>query len=274
LWGVLFFLSLKLCKYSGHIWVDIGRGVRLNKGQIKGFNSKKEGELKKSLIILLLAILVVTFLMAMSQKANDFFEPIFFGKIDKVKKLIEAGVDVNEKFNWGANRDITALVMAVMFAKVEICKVLIDAGADVNIITTGKMTLLHHAAMSSGDYKDVAELLIAKGLDVNAKTTEYGEARDATPLHLAVGMGNINIADVLIKNGAELDAKFSDHQHTPLHLAAREGHKAVVELLIAKGADVNAKMKNGDTPLDLAILKEHKELADLLRKHGGISGKK
>lgn len=230
--------------------------------------------MKKSIVILLLAILVVTFLMATAQKASEFFEPIFFSKIDEVKKLIEAGVDVNEKFNWGANRDITALVLAVMFAKAEICKVLIDAGADVNIITTGHMTLLHHVAMSSGDYKDVAELLIAKGLDVNAKTTKYGEAKDATPLHVAAGMGNINVAEVLINNGAELDAKFSDHHHTPLHLAAREGHKAVAELLIAQGADVNAKMKNGDTPLDLAILNEHKELADLLRNHGGISGKK
>jgi cytohesin len=230
--------------------------------------------LKKAIAIVLLAILVVTFLMATAQKASEFIEPIFFGKIDEVKRLIKAGVDVNEKFNWGATRDITALVFAVMFAKAEICKVLIDAGADVNIKSTGDMTLLHHAAISSGDYKDVAELLIAKGLDVNAKTTKYGEAKDATPLHAAAGMGNINVAEVLIKNGAELDAKFSENHHTPLHLVAREGHKAVVELLIANGADVNAKMKHGETPLDLAILKEHKELADLLRKHGGISGKK
>ena len=40
---------------------------------------------------------------------------------------------------------------------------------------------------------------------------------------------------------------------TPLHETARSGRKEVVELLIANGADVNAKNRNGDTPLDYAI---------------------
>ena len=37
---------------------------------------------------------------------------------------------------------------------------------------------------------------------------------------------------------------------TPLHETARSGRKEVVELLIANGADVNAKNRNCDTPLD------------------------
>jgi ankyrin repeat protein len=40
---------------------------------------------------------------------------------------------------------------------------------------------------------------------------------------------------------------------TPLHAAARKGLKKVVELLIHEGADVNAKDDDGDTPLDLAL---------------------
>lgn len=229
--------------------------------------------MKKAIAIVFLAFLVVTCLMGTAQKAKEYILPILGGKIDEVKRLIKAGVDVNEKFNWGATHDITALVFAVMLGRAEICKVLIDANADVSIKSSGGMTLLHQAAISSGDYKDVAELLIAKGLDVNAKM-KYGETKDATPLHAAAGKGSIKVAEVLIKNGAELDAKVSQNHNTPLHLAAREGHKAVAELLIAKGADVNAKRKYGETPLDLAMSKEHKELADLLRKHGGISGKK
>ena len=39
---------------------------------------------------------------------------------------------------------------------------------------------------------------------------------------------------------------------------------------IARGANVNAGMKGGGyTVLDLAYLKDHTGLADLLRKHGG-----
>ena len=59
---------------------------------------------------------------------------------------------------------------------------------------------------------------------------------------------------------------------TPLHYAASGNHKEVVELLIAEGADVNAKDEDGYTPLNSAIKYKHHVLADLLRKHGGKTG--
>ena len=153
--------------------------------------------MKKLFKILPLVLLVVTFSMATAQKAKEFILPIMGGNADDVKKLIDSGIDVNEKFNWGATHDITGLVFAVMLGRTEICRILIDAGADVHIKSSGGMTLLHTAAISSGDYKDVALLLIAKGLDVNAKM-KYGEAKDATPLHVAAGKGNIKVAEELI----------------------------------------------------------------------------
>ena len=49
-------------------------------------------------------------------------------------------------------------------------------------------------------------------------------------------------------------------------------------LLIANGADVNAKDEDGLTPLDIATHPENPndtaETADLLRKHGGMTGEK
>ena len=59
------------------------------------------------------------------------------------------------------------------------------------------------------------------------------------------------------------------NSETPLHNA---GTKEVTALLIAKGADVNAKMEDRDTTLDRAILNDHTEIADLIRKHGGKTG--
>ena len=50
------------------------------------------------------------------------------------------------------------------------------------------------------------------------------------------------------------------------------GHKESVELLIAKGTDVNAKNDDGSTSLYFSILFDNKEIADLLRKHGGKTG--
>jgi len=232
--------------------------------------------MKKAIAIVLLAFLVVTFLAATVQKDEDLNKDlrgaILFGNIDEVKRLIKAGVDVSKKFNLGASRNITPLYFAVSLGQADIGKLLIDAGADVNIKFEG-VNLLHVAALYGGN-KAVAELLIAKGLDVNQKCTASGKAKDITPLHAAAGKDKIEVAEVLIKNGAELDAKVFQNHYTPLHVAARNNKKAVAELLIAKGAEVNAKTKYGETSLDLAISNGNEELADLLRKHGGISGKK
>ena len=72
--------------------------------------------------------------------------------------------------------------------------------------------------------------------------------------------------------GADVNAKAGDGT-TPLHNAAVYGHKEVAELLIANGAEVNAIIvsgrNQGKTPLDLAIWRKKTETADLLRKHGG-----
>ena len=59
---------------------------------------------------------------------------------------------------------------------------------------------------------------------------------------------------------------------TPLSVAVANGDKEIVELLIANGADVNAKTDAGETPLDWAIKNKHPETADLIRKHGGKTG--
>ena len=53
-----------------------------------------------------------------------------------------------------------------------------------------------------------------------------------------------------------------------MHKAAGWGHKEVAELLIANGADVNAKDEDGDTPLVYA----KGEKADILRKQGAKAG--
>ncbi len=67
-------------------------------------------------------------------------------------------------------------------------------------------------------------------------------------------------------------AKKGNPEDVKLHDAAEKGNLEAVKQHLAAGADVNAKNNVGWTPLDLAILMNEKEIADLLRKHGGKTG--
>jgi cytohesin len=138
----------------------------------------------------------------------------------------------------------------------------LDAGVDVNARDNHKWTPLTHAAQFG--HKDIADLLISKGADVNAKEAK----NQITPLHWAAWRGRKEIAELLIAKGADLNTKNKDGG-TPLHNAAWKGHVEIAKLLIVKNADVNAKDVEGQTPLDWAEEEKHKEIADLLRKHGG-----
>ena len=123
--------------------------------------------------------------------------------------------------------------------------------------------MLIHKAAFDGNIKAVKRHLDA-GVDANAQTRS-----ENTPLHAAAYQGHSDVVELLIANDADVNA--SDVRGwIPLHAAVDQGHTQVAELLIARGANVNARMKGGGyTVLDLAYLKDHTGLADLLRKHGG-----
>ena len=57
--------------------------------------------------------------------------------------------------------------------------------------------------------------------------------------------------------------------NTPLLMAVMFGHKRVVEILVDHGANLNAKPPGGMTPLTLAALRRHADVATFLRAHGG-----
>ena len=148
---------------------------------------------------------------------------------------------------------------------IEAVKQHVAAGTDINA-HGGKYdgTALHEAARSG--CKEIAELLIDKGADENAK----GDF-SWTPLHYTAYEGKKEITELLIAKGADLNAKDEDG-NTPLHWATMsvvgDKKREVAKLLITNGADVNVKRDDGKTPLDMAVGKT----TALLRKHGGKTG--
>ena len=93
-------------------------------------------------------------------------------------------------------------------------------------------------------------------------------------IHDAAGEGNIEAVKQHIAAGTDVDAKLAHDPGgiTPLIVAAASGHKELAELLIANGADVNATDDGGKTPLDSVFGYLELEIVDLLRKHGGKTG--
>ncbi|MEE2614333.1 MAG: ankyrin repeat domain-containing protein [Verrucomicrobiota bacterium] len=118
-------------------------------------------------------------------------------------------------------------------------------------------------AAKEGNFK-VIKQHIATGTDVNARDGFDG----MTALRNAVWGNKREIIELLIASGADVDAKDNDGW-TPLHHAARVGGKETVELLVAEGAGMNSKDDDGKTPLDRAFFHKRIETADFLRKHGG-----
>lgn len=119
-------------------------------------------------------------------------------------------------------------------------------------------TPLHHAV--DVDHTELVELLIKSGADVNAR-----DLQRETPLHIAAQNGNREIAELLIKSGADVnDNKFYINS-PPLHTALSFRNIEVAKLLIDNGADVNAKSKWGFTPLQLA---KSPEIAKILIDKG------
>ena len=120
-----------------------------------------------------------------------------------------------------------------------------------------------HRAAEEGDIEAVKKHLAA-GANKNVRA---GKWRD-TPLHRAAFWGYTEIVELLINNEVDVNAK-DKYGCTPLHDAAEYSHLEIAEMLINRAPDMNALAHNGDTPLDLA----NGETADLIRKHGGKTGK-
>jgi hypothetical protein len=153
---------------------------------------------------------------------------------------------------------------AALNGKLEKAKELIKAHPELvfNQSSYGSQTPLH-LAVEYG-HKEVAELLLANNANIEAKA--YG---GMTPLLSAVFGGHKDLVELLLAHKADVNLN-DDVRRTPLHMAAENGYTDIAALLLAHKADVNAKNRDGRTPLRIAVLLKHEDLAELLRQHGGL----
>ena len=94
-----------------------------------------------------------------------------------------------------------------------------------------------HQAARTGNIKAVKQHLAA-GTDVNVK----GGFDKGTPLHSVTRHGHKEIAELLIDKGADVNAK-DEHGEAPLLYAILNGHKELANLLRKHGAKTGEELK-------------------------------
>jgi Ankyrin repeats (3 copies)/Ankyrin repeats (many copies) len=115
-----------------------------------------------------------------------------------------------------------------------------------------------HAAAEHGK-THLVQLLVSKGISVNAKTHGYGE----TALHLACVYGKAEFAEALLDNGADINS-IRDTEATPALTAAIHGSTECLQLLAGRGADLSVRDHAGHTLLHAAAFWGHLQCVSLL----------
>lgn len=224
------------------------------------------------------AILAIILAPGLSHTADALMPPkepillaILEGNPDKVKELIDAGVDVNkvdERYGctalhlaarqgrldmvkmvrkagariYAENSNQEPVVFAAAYSgSTNVLQFLLDEGATTRSRNSNGETLLHHAILFR--QPDMVRYLIRLGLDVNAV-----DKKGLSPLHEAACVGDVPVIEDLAKAGANVNA-VNGHKETPLHFAVAYDHTNAVRELLNVRADPNRLTDEGDSPL-------------------------
>ena len=204
------------------------------------------------------------------------------GRLETARVLVEYGADINHPDNFGR----TPLHIASRGPYEDIVQLLLDHGANLSASDDFGENALHQASFST-EGQGVVRLLLDHGLDVNARSNyiwqplhkiwEWSDSKGWTPLHYAAESACVEIVQVLLDHGANVNTP-DQHHWTPLHLAARMRSVKVVDTLLQRGANPHALTIEGHTPLKVtkefpSWKKEDRDCTmELLSEHTSPSG--
>ncbi|MCI5135518.1 MAG: hypothetical protein D3920_10705 [Candidatus Electrothrix sp. AW2] len=191
------------------------------------------------------------------ESALTLLKAVSSGSLNAVQQALKDGADVNDIEFAG----VSALMLAAAEGHIDIVTYLLKHGADV-----------HYKIDNSacGEIVHYPSVLLEMNKDNNKKmhhknTYTIGEAGHSlfnymrlnkcsgnTALMYAVAGGDIDIINLLLQRGIDVDVK-NDIGATPLIIAATIGDTPVVKFLLERGADINAKSSGKLRPDPLSL---------------------
>ena len=190
-------------------------------------------------------------------------------RVDVMELLVEHGADVNAK----SQGNLTPLhFVAANHKKSDVVEFLIEQGADVNAVTSNgkrpldiakeenvKETLRLAGAREGSRFDDIfaaaekgsaGDIKIFLEADVNIQATDHN---GLTPLHIAAAKNpDIKVLKFLIKQGADVNARFNDHGRlgkTPQEVADTEEKKTILRAAGAKPGNQPAAVTRPPAPV-------------------------
>jgi ankyrin repeat protein len=155
---------------------------------------------------------------------------------------------------------MTALMQAVKNNDVTLVTDLIKQGVSVNELDGNKDAPLIIAAYLG--HTDIVKCLLEAGADVSVVDPHM----KATALHAAAYAGNTDAAHLLIEYHIDIDKQGPYNGYTALHDAIWQNNIETARTLIEAGANINIKSNRGETPLEFAKSRNHRELVALIEQ--------
>ncbi|KAF4523008.1 hypothetical protein B566_EDAN007438 [Ephemera danica] len=151
------------------------------------------------------------------------------------------------------------LLSAVTLSDVERVETLLHAGAVISNSPAEEFVQIPLMVASWGNATDIVRMLLDSGADPNVRDTKFR----FSALHYAAQNGNIEIAELLLNKGANIEAA-NIGGATPLLTAIWWDRQNFVEFLLNRGANVNARTNSGYTAPQIAGRHGSNSIARLL----------
>ena len=164
----------------------------------------------------------------------------------------------------------TPLIWAIISKHQDLFQVLLDSEASTEASdskwdwTPLKWTIwMHHQALVHQQPLEIPELFLSRLIEENADLAATDRKMQQSPLHFAAQLGDSHAVEILIKADGQLLKQYDKNNMTPLGLAIIGDHVDLARFMIAHGADIQCGSR--DLPaLTVAIIYERLEIVKLL----------